>query len=186
VYTDIDGKARTPGSHFDLGAYVYSTGSTGGGEALATLNPEADTYVNNTTSGSNYGSSTPLRISGSGHVQTAYLKFDLLSLAGKTVSSAKLRLWVYNGASGTYSVNSVADTSWTESGTTYVNRPSVGSAITSVTSPANDIWIEFDVTAQVKASLGELISFAMTSTSSHTLLLDSREVKYNKPQLVIK
>jgi hypothetical protein len=24
VYTDIDGKARTPGSHFDLGAYVYS------------------------------------------------------------------------------------------------------------------------------------------------------------------
>jgi hypothetical protein len=24
VYTDIDGQARTPGSHFDLGAYAYS------------------------------------------------------------------------------------------------------------------------------------------------------------------
>ena len=180
VYTDIEGYPRTPGSAFDLGAYVYSAGPT-----LATLNPVADTYVNSANPGSNYGSSTQLKVGGSGLVQTAYLKFDLLSLAGETVTSATLRLWVYNGATGTYSLHPLSDTSWTESGTTYLNRPSVGSVIASVTNPVGG-WIEFDVTANVKASLGKLISLAATSTSSHTLMVDSREVKYNKPQLVIK
>ena len=181
VYTDIGGNARTPGSAFDLGAYVYSAGLT-----LATLNPVADTYVNSANPGSNYGSSTQLKVGGSGLVQTTYLKFDLLSLAGGTVTSAKLRLWVYNGASGTYSLQPVSDTSWTESGTTYLNRPSVGSVVASVTNPVGGTWIEFDVTANVKASLGKLISLAATSTSSHTLMVDSRHVKYMKPQLVIK
>ena len=181
VYTDIEGNARTPGSAFDLGAYVYSSGVV-----LATLNPVADTYVSSASPGTNYASSTQLKVSGSAPVQSAYLKFDLLSLAGKTVTSAKLRFWVYNGAAGTYSVNPLSDTSWTESGITYSNRPSAGSAIASVTNPVGDTWIEFDVTAQVKASLGNLISFAASSTSSHALMVDSRQVKYNKPQLVIR
>jgi len=62
----------------------------------------------------------------------------------------------------------------------------VGSVVASVTNPVGGTWIEFDVTANVKASLGKLISLAATSTSSHTLMVDSRHVKYMKPQLVIK
>jgi len=181
VYTDIEGHPRTPSAPFDLGAYAYS-----GGSVLATLIPVADTYVNSGYPGGNYGSTTPLKVGGSGVVRVAYLKFDLTSLAGKTLTSATLRLWLYNGASGTYTVDSVGDTSWTESGTTYLNRPTVGSAIGSVSNPVSGTWMQVDVTADVKANLGKLISFATTSASSHTLSVHSREAKYIKPQLVIQ
>jgi len=83
-------------------------------------------------------------------------------------------------------VDSVGDTSWTESGTTYLNRPTVGSAIGSVSNPVSGTWMQVDVTADVKANLGKLISFATTSASSHTLSVHSREAKYIKPQLVIQ
>lgn len=151
-----------------------------------TLTPIADTYVNSVNPNNNYGSNTPLKAGGAGVSQISYLKFDLTALAGRSITSAKLRLWVYNGALGIYSANSVSDTSWTESGTTYVNAPSVGSDLADVTNPVSGTWLEFDVTATVTANLGNLISFAITSSSSRTLLVDSREVTYQKPQLVIQ
>jgi hypothetical protein len=181
VFTDIEGKPRQPGSQFDLGAYASS-----GRTSSSTLTPVADTYVDSSNPDTNYGLSPQLKIGGQRAVRIAYLKFDLSALAGKTVISAHLQLWVYNPAQGTYSVSPVSDTSWTELGTTYSNRPRRGHATASVTSPTADTWTDFDVTEQVKASLGNLASIAISSRSSHTLDLDSREVSYQKPKLIVK
>jgi hypothetical protein len=181
VFTDIEGKPRQPGSQFDLGAYAYS-----GKTSSSTLIPVADTYVDSDNPDTNYGLSPQLRIGGQHVVRIAYLKFDLSALAGKTVTSAHLRLWVYRPAEGIYSVSPVSDNSWTELGTTYSNRPSLGLVTGSVVDPARDIWIDYDVTAQANSSVGNLISFGISSQSPHTLYLDSREVSYQKPQLIVQ
>jgi hypothetical protein len=181
LFTDIEGKLRHPGSHFDLGAYVYS-----GRTSSSTLMPVADTYVDSRHPNTNYGLSPLLRVGSSGRVQITYLKFDLSSLTGKAVTSAHIHLWVYNPARGTYSVSPVSDTSWTELGTTYSNQPRRGAITGGVTNPTVDTWTDFDVTEQVKAGVGDLISFAISSPSSQTLSLDSREVPHMKPRLIVK
>jgi hypothetical protein len=181
IFTDIEGKPRHPGSPFDLGAYVYS-----GNTAWFTLTPVADTHVDSGHPNTNYGLSRQLKIGGHGFDRIAYLKFDLSSLAGKTVTSAHLRLWVYNTAQGTYSVSPVSDTSWTELGTTYSNRPKLGAPTGTVTNPPADTWIDYDVTAQTKEDVGNLVSFAISSQSSHPLDLDSRKVRYQKPRLIVE
>jgi len=184
IYKDINGNARGQGSGFDLGAYQSSSSS--GATQPTTLNPVADTYVDSSYPATNYGRTSPLKVALAPSSRISYFRFDLLALTGKTVSSATLRVYVYNGATGAVNVKSVSDTSWTEDGVTYGNKPSLGSVIGGVSNPVGGSWITVDVTAQVKAKLGQLISFAIDTSNVQGLLLDSREVGYNKPQLEIK
>jgi hypothetical protein len=183
VYTDIAGNSRTPGSHFDLGAYAYTTSPST--PSSSTLTPVADTYVDSATPNTNYGTNAELKVGGSASVRIIYLTCDLSALAGQTISSAHLRFWVYNAATGTYSISPVSNTSWTNSGLTYSNKPSYGSVAASVTNPAPDTWIDFDITSNIANNVGKSISFAITSTSSQTLFVDSTRVTYMKPQVVI-
>jgi hypothetical protein len=184
IYKDINGNARGQGSGFDLGAYQSSSSS--GGTQSTTLNAVADAYVDSGYPGTNYGGTSPLKVASTPSTRISYFRFDLLSLAGTSVSSATLRVYVYNGATGTANLKSVSDTSWTENGITYSNRPGLGSVIGSASNPAGGSWISIDVTSQVKARLGQLISFGIDMSNAKGLMLDSREVAHNKPQLVIQ
>ena len=146
---------------------VTATGANGeskpSNEAAATptgtavQGPTADSYVQDGSAGTNYGTAAYLYVKKNGSAgsnRTAYLKFALPTLSG-AITSVKLRLYGKHqgtGYTGTDSVYSVADTTWKETGLTYSNRPALSSAAlgkATITSTAK--YYEWDVTAYVKA-----------------------------------
>jgi hypothetical protein len=87
-----------------------------------TVAPTADAYVRADNAGSNFGTASSLASDGS-PIKESYLRFDTGPFSG-SVTAATLRLCVTDGsstASGT--ISTIADTSWTETGITYTNRP---------------------------------------------------------------
>jgi len=84
----------------------------------------------------------------------AYLTFTVPASGGK-VDRAILRLHgSVEGMAVVDIVRSVADTSWTESGLRWDNRPTLGAALAERTvRPGSAAWVEFDVTRHVAAAV---------------------------------
>jgi hypothetical protein len=154
----------------------------------------ADAYVSSAATTSNFGTATDLRSQRS--TLESYLRFDLSSLTNESVVSAKLRLTgSLNDISGTNIVTqvfSVSNTSWSETGILWSNKPSSGStALASVTVVDNVAQLyEWDVTAFVKAELNaerHLISLALKNPSNSTpyAIFSSRESSTNQPELLV-
>lgn len=141
-----------------------------------TVPVQVDTYVSSTAPKTNYGHASVLDVDGS-PVFVSYLKFNLSSYAGRKVTRAVLRLGVgSNGSTGSQTVRAVANDSWTETGTTYSNKPARGSAIGTL--GATSVSRSYDVPLSVPAVQGELgstMSLALDSTSSDGVLLAARE-----------
>ncbi|RKH21780.1 DNRLRE domain-containing protein [Corallococcus sp. CA047B] len=92
------------------------------------LEPEADTYVWSSLSGTNYGTSTSLFVDrNSGE---AYLRFNLSGIpAGAHIASVMLKALAYDGyadgGDGSVYAHLVPDDTWSETGMTWANRPPV-------------------------------------------------------------
>jgi hypothetical protein len=103
-----------------------------------------------------------------------------------TVGSARLRLHVANNSNGPSpfggTVTRLTGT-WSESTTTYNNRPAAGTAIASFGAVTQNAWVEIDVTSGVTA--GALVDLALTSNNTDGAYYDSRETGANAPQLVV-
>ena len=80
---------------------------------MLTVAPSDDAYVSGSFPATNFGSAVNLWTDSS-PVQDTYMKFNLGSLAGQTVVSAKLRMWVTNGSGGVQNIKAVADDTWSE------------------------------------------------------------------------
>jgi hypothetical protein len=114
------------------------------------------------------------------------MKFDLSSLAGMHVTSAKLRFRVANDAStAVQTVKSVTNTSWSESTLTYKNRPALGNPIQTFTGSITNSWLEIDITSQVIANLGQPMSLGIDEVSSNSMNIYTKESSTYKPILVI-
>ncbi|HKZ81285.1 MAG TPA: DNRLRE domain-containing protein, partial [Pyrinomonadaceae bacterium] len=95
----------------------------------STLSALADARVKDSSPSSNYGTDTELRArsSTSSSNYESYLKFDLSTVPTGAISSAKLRL--VGALQDTSSLNvqqavfAVSNTSWTETGITWGNKP---------------------------------------------------------------
>ena len=123
----------------------------------------------------NFGSSPELSADASPLKET-YLKFDLQSLAGQTISSAKLRMFVTNGSGGVQRVMNVADTTWVEGTLTYSNEPVKGAIVAGfVPGSTTGVWTEVDLTSTVAANVGSMMSIAIDSASSDGFGLNSKE-----------
>ena len=145
-----------------------------------TLLPIADSYVDSSKATTNYGTSTSLRFDGSPVVQS-YLMFDLTGVSG-TITKATLRVYA-NTASAGYTVGGTA-TTWTETGLTAANAPTVGSSVGSSGAFGASSWTSVDVTSLV--TTGKL-SLAMSGINSTAVKLSSRESGTSTaPQLVIE
>jgi hypothetical protein len=153
-----------------------------------TLNPIADDHVSSKSPTRNYGLSPWMWVvKGESY---AYLKFDLTSLVGKTVTSAILRVRTandpYAGSPNTIKVLVVDDTSWGERTLTYENRPPFSmSVLGSRIMPA--INTSYDVTlsnALIQGKLGGLFSVGMDSSGVDSLGFISRDSS-PKPQLIV-
>ena len=142
----------------DRGAVVTSPAITV--KVTAALAPSADSYVRASSARSNFGTALTVTVqqgSSTSNQRWTYVKFDLTSVP--TITNAKVRL--FGGVSGTTStlvqtaVYPVSNTTWTETGLTWNNRPASGTtALATVTIVSNSTtarWYELDVTAYLRA-----------------------------------
>jgi hypothetical protein len=157
--------------------------------ATLTLGPVADAYVEDLNPGTNYGPATRLKVDAY-PVDVSYLKFDLGPLAGRTIASATLRVKVATdtgaASASTQNVRVVDDSSWSEGGLTYANRPAVGATVVgSLANTAAGAWYDVALApAAVQPRAGGLLSLAVDSPGSDGLVLYARESAY-APQLIL-
>jgi hypothetical protein len=147
-----------------------------------TLNPEADAYVNESATSTNYGSSAYLRLDGS-PVENGYLRFNVSGLNGAKIVSANLKVYANSGSSVGYTVYSVANTSWSESAVNYSSIPAQGSAIKASGKVTAAAWNTIDVTSFIKGEGKFSLELATSDTTK--INLASRESGSNAPKLVI-
>lgn len=148
------------------------------------LYPTKDAYVREDSPGSNYGNSAALEVDGS-PVKISYLEYDL-GLIQEGVLSAKIRLRITNSSSSIQIVRSVSSTSWSESGITYDNRPTLGSQVTTINGGKSGTWIEIDITDLVTSNTGKVMSIGIDSAGGDGLDFYSKEATTYKPKLVIR
>jgi hypothetical protein len=153
----------------------------------------ADSYVYDGQATSNFGTATNLQVrtSSSGNNRDAYFKFDLTNYTG--ITGARLRFWAKLDGSGSVGTTAyaVTNTTWTEGGITWNNKPGITNAMGSVTvSGSSFAWYEVDVSSHVmaeKAAGRSVISLALhnPSTSTRMIQINSKEASVNKPELVL-
>lgn len=170
-----------------------STSAPASSGNTATLTPTADTYTSwadpTSTAG---GSATEVRADVTG-TDTAYMIFDLSSLAGKTITSAALK--VHTGpeqwaeSSATFDVKLVYATDWKEQWMSYVNTvlisPTVLGSLFGASSPGT--WYQANLTqlSPIQARTGGLVSVALSGRTGDVLIINTRESGADAPQLVI-
>ncbi|WP_394616815.1 DNRLRE domain-containing protein [Lentzea sp. JNUCC 0626] len=163
------------------------TASTSAHAATTTFTPTADTYVDNGSTGTNYGTASQLGIDNS-PVKRTFLKFTVSGITG-SVSNAKLRIHTddVSGAEspsgGTFRV--MSNVSWTETAVTWNNQPAIdGATLGSLGSVVRNAWYEVDVSSYVTGN--GTYSIGITSSSSDGADYDSRESgSSTAPQLVV-
>jgi PKD repeat protein len=143
----------------------------------------ADAYVKSSSPNSNYGTSSELRVKTGDTTYRSYLRFDLDSLAGPAVISARLRLFTTDSSPDGGALYAVAG-GWTESGITWATAPAIGGApIAAGAAVTAGQWREIDVTSLVRGTGTH--SFALQGASSNSAYYSSREGA-NPPQLVVQ
>jgi hypothetical protein len=179
------GSADSGSTGSDTGASAPTpTPAPSTGPTTTKFTPTDDTQANSASPDTKYGSATTMRVDGSPQVVT-YLKFSVSNVSGKTVKSAKLRVYVKDGGGAPLTLQQVGSKSWTEGGLNWSNRPSVGGTIwgKKTSSSASGTWVEFDLTKVVTAN--GTYSMALWSTSGDGYSFNTSEASSNKPQLVV-
>lgn len=139
-----------------------------------TFLPVADSYVLSTSANSNFGSSTSVIIDGS-PVTTTYMRFNLGSLAGKTIVSAKLRVRISNSSTSSQNIKSVSDILWGEGSLTYNNRPALGSVVATNNGGSSGSVKDIVLTSFVATKVGQVFSIGIDSTGSDGFNFYSKE-----------
>lgn len=157
-------------------------------ESTATLSPVADVFVDVDNRTKNFATNTELRVNTGDVEKVTYMRFDLTSLAGKTITNARLRLKVVEDSDSTQNIRGVSNDSWTETGITYDNKPAVGSVV--ATSNGGNIgdWKEIVITSAVQTELqtsNKLLSLAIDQTGSDGIRYKSKEASSDHPQLIV-
>ncbi|MDT5025384.1 MAG: acid phosphatase type 7, partial [Micromonosporaceae bacterium] len=119
--------------------------------ATTTFSATADTYVQGSTPTTNYGTSTQFVVDDS-PVRRSFLKFTVSGLTA-AVTNAKLRIHTISANSGSSNGGtwrSLTDTTWSETGTTWNNQPTIdGPTLATLGSVATSTWYEVDVTSLI-------------------------------------
>lgn len=151
-----------------------------------TINAAADAFVRSTSPNSNFGTSTRVEVDSSPN-EISYLKFNLVSLAGKTIVSAKLRLTVSDASTKLLNLRRGVNLDWSETGITYNNRPGFDATIRTFNASTVNSILKLDVKNVVNLRKGGKVTFGITSSGDDTGAFYSREsAASNRPQLIIQ
>ena len=160
------------------GVYAAQSAFSAGGAVVFT--PSADGYVNQARPTRSYGRLGRL-VADTSPMLASYLRFDVTNLDG-AVTSAKLRLWVYDATSDGPKVFATS-TSWTETELTWNTRPQVTSGLLGDTEGLpKGAWAEYDVSSVVKGN--GAFGFVLQPMSTNDVFFYSKEGS-TKPQLVV-
>ncbi|WP_327412281.1 DNRLRE domain-containing protein [Streptomyces sp. NBC_01233] len=167
--------------------------ATAPADSVVQVTAAEDTYANAGAPATNYGTSGSLAVRGTSFY-ASYLRFDLPAApAGTALKSATLsvKTSTMSGAGTTDTVSVVPVTgSWSEGGTTYNNRPALGSPALGSFAGIPDgsaVHTTALTTATVAAALGGEYGLALSSTGADALWLWSSEAQANEgtPQLTL-
>jgi chitodextrinase len=157
------------------------TTPAGGTPTTVTFAPDADVYADQLNPTTNFGTAVKV-VSDNSPVREGYFRFTVSGLTG-AVQSATLRLWVTDGTAYGPAVYGVADTTWSETGLTWNNKPAHGASPTDNKGAiSTSVWVEYNVTPLVTGNGS--VSFALIADSTDGLDVFSREGT-QPPQLVV-
>lgn len=157
-----------------------------------TLTASADTWVNENSTGTNYGGATTMTVMGrTSRNARALVRFTLPTApSGCTLSGAQLRLYAGSVTTGRTLSAYRAAASWTETGVTWATAPATtGTAVDTTVAAVG--WLEWAVAAHVQAqysgtNTGFIVrDFSETGNGNTAQTIDTREGT-NKPQLVLQ
>jgi uncharacterized repeat protein (TIGR02059 family) len=158
-----------------------------GGSTL-TFDATADAQVRSSTTTTNFGTLTTIRVGGEGTttIYRTYLKFNVTGLTG-SVTAVKLRLFATDASPNIVHVFPVADTTWIESGTggiTWDNRPALGATESgSAAVPTLNGYNEITLSPSSVGGNG-VVSFGLIIDGTNSAIFSSKEGA-NAPQLVV-
>jgi beta-glucanase (GH16 family) len=154
------------------------------------LTPTADTFVEDTYPSTNFGSSSSLYVDAN-PIKVSYLKFDSTFLAGRSITSAKLRVKTTSdtgaGSSNRQDVKLVNDAAWNEDTLTFLDKPVVSSSVLGSISnalPDTTYEIPLDISL-LQPEIGGLFSLALDSTGHDGFYFYSKENISDNPQLIV-
>jgi len=172
-----------------VGVALGQDGAAPASRDVLTVRPAADTYIDRTRPGANFG--TAVRISAQGsraYARRALLRFAPVTIpAGHSVVSARLRLWVEAGTPPTGGADLYETTGdWTESDVTWASAPPLGARLGRSANLRVDSWAEWDVTRAVPATgTGEVNLQLATDDSGWYGFEASEKPTPNHPRLVV-
>lgn len=136
----------------------------------------SDTYANSNYTGTNYGTSTALKVNVSPQKES-YLKFDLSAWVGRPYASLQLRLQVSVGSSPALSVYKIGTTGWTELGLTWANRPTGGTLLANVNTNVATGAASIDISSAFASRTVETspLGLRLVGSGSFALAASSRE-----------
>lgn len=150
------------------------------------LNPTADAFVRSSSPNTNFGNNRLLSTDSNPN-EISYLKFNLKSLAGKTIVKVTLSLKVSQASNAEQVLRLADDKAWSEGGLKYSNRPSFSSLVTTFSAKPLNKVITLDVKAPVNKKKGGVMTLGITSNgSSKASYYSSEAVLRNKPQLLVE
>jgi hypothetical protein len=147
------------------------------GTSSTTLYPIADAYTNAAQTSQNYNRTNL----DAGIDNNTFIKFDLTSLAGATIVSANLKLYMFLFQSP-LSVGTISNNTWSETSVTYNNQPSFVSELDRV-GPGSNGWLTVDITSFINSKKGGLASLGFR-TFAYLDQFQSSEAT-NQPNIVI-
>jgi hypothetical protein len=166
-----------------------SGGGGGGGTTLGPFRAVADASVKQAEPGTNFGSSSSLNSdSGTGVAMESALRFDVTGVAGRAVTSAKLRLFVNSDGTvdgpGIHACTAgAACTTWSESTITWTTRLArAASPVADIGTISPPVWNEYDVTPLVTGDGPVTLIIGPTPTTDGTIFR-SDEASSGKPEL---
>lgn len=130
-----------------------------------TFAPVKDATVKVAAPSSNFGTTANMQVSGqSSFVKQAFLQFNITGIpAGATVTSATLLITSQTtGGSRPITAHAVSNTSWSETGITWNNKPALGSSLSTVSSHSAGATSSWSVTSAVTGNANR--TFGLSST----------------------
>lgn len=143
-----------------------------------------DAFVDADNPARNFGSA-PVLWSDGVSKKITYIKFNLESLAGKSIQSAELRMFVSHTSSGVSEIKAVPVSAWTADSITYSVRPLPEEVITTINGGNVGQWVEIDLTQFVQQNAGRVASIAIESSDPNGLSFNSLESSFDKLELVV-
>lgn len=153
-------------------AYSSQVSATPLAPVTLTFYPVADSYVVQNSS-SNFGSNQTMEVKNSGTDRRfSYLRFNVTGVSG-TITSATVKLKCAVTQTGNTRLYPVSDTTWSETGVNWSNKPTMGAQADDKSNPGLNGWISLNATSLITAN--GTYSFGLQTTSTSAVAYYTKE-----------